>query len=1031
MNNFFIRRPIFAISFAIVITFLGAISIFNLSIEQYPDITPPVVEVSAVYNGADAQTVNNTVATPISQNVMGVSDMLYMEATSANDGSMNLQVTFDIGSDPDMDAVFTQNNVAAATPSLPQAVVQQGVTTRKTQTGFLMVYALHSDGRYDNEFVSNYAYINLQNRLLKIDGVGKVEIMGAAEYAMRIWLRPDVLKYYNLSIDEIVEAISTQAGVYPVGQFGAEPAPDNTLYTYTVTLPPQYSTAEQFSQIVVRTTADGKQIRLSEVADVSLGSQSYGTTSLFDENPTAVMVVYQEPGSNAVGVGRRVSSEMEAASEKFPDGISYTTIVDSTENIMMGIREILLTLILALVLVVGIIYIFIQDWRATLIPLVAIPVSIVGTFMVFPLLGFSINVVSLLGLVLAIGLVVDDAIVVVEAVQAGIERGLKPYDATVEAMKNVTSPIIATSVVLFAVFIPVSFSGGITGRLFQQFAVTISVSVFFSTINALTLSPALCAQLLRPKKVAKRGFFAAFNRLFDKFMTKYTAATERVVQRTKATMATVGVVVVIIVAIWYILPSGFLPDEDQGYIMVFAQTPSASSLQVTKDAMLQIDRVVKQNPNVESTAVVAGFNLISGVAATNSGVIFAKLTPFDKRHTSAMDLAAEMTAKLQGVVPNTECYAFVQPSIPGLGITSGVTFELQDTEGRGVAYLSQHLGNLLDTLNHTPTIAAATTQFDNSVPQKRLDIDREQAMMKGVDLNRLYGELSALLGSQYIDNFNRFGRLYRSYIQAAPEYRIDEKSLQGYFIPSSTGEVVPLSSLVTVRDTVGVAFMTQFNLYNSAGVNVTPTVGVSSGDVMKQIESIADAVLPDDLQTSWSGVSFQQDRESKGSLAVYFIAVIFVFLTLAALYESWKLPAAIMLAVPLAVMGALSTIAIAHIVSSEFVNDIYLQISLVMLIGLSAKNAILVVEYADRIYASGTDLLTATIEAAQKRARPILMTAFAFILGVLPLVFAHGIYSTARNIMGIALEGGMVAATIVGILLYPSLYYLIRKPKKQ
>ena len=507
MNKFFISRPIFSISLAIIIVFLGAISIFNLSIEQYPDITPPVVEVSATYNGADAETVNNTVATPIAQSIMGVSDMLYMQATSANDGTMNLQVTFDIGSNPDLDAVFTQNNVATATANLPSSVVQQGVTTRKTQTGFLMVYALYSDGRYDDEFMSNYAYINLRNQLLKINGVGKVSIMGAGEYAMRVWLRPDVLDYYDLSVDEVASAISTQAGIYPAGQFGAEPAPVGTQYTYTVTMPPQMSSAEEFADIIIKTTPDGVQVRLRDVADVALGSQSYGSTSSFGELPTAVMVVYQEPGSNAVAVGGRVKREMKRLSERFPDGIDYTAIVDSTDSIMAGIEEILLTLVLALVLVIFIIYIFIQDWRATLIPLIAIPVSIIGTFIAFPLLGFSINIVSLLGLVLAIGLVVDDAIVVVEAVQVNIERGMTPFDATVEAMRSVTSPIIATSVVLLAVFIPVSFSGGISGRLFQQFAVTISVSVLLSTINALTLSPALCAKLLRPRSVAKAGFF--------------------------------------------------------------------------------------------------------------------------------------------------------------------------------------------------------------------------------------------------------------------------------------------------------------------------------------------------------------------------------------------------------------------------------------------------------------------------------------------------------------------------------------------
>lgn len=1031
MNRFFISRPIAAISLAIIIVFLGVVSIFNLSIEQYPDITPPVVEVAATYNGADAQSVNNSVATPIAQNIMGVSDMLYMEATSSSDGTMNLQVTFEVGSDPDMDAVFTQNNVATASASLPTSVMQQGVTTRKTQTGFLMVYALHSDGRYDAETVSNYAYINLQNRLLKIDGVGKVSIMGAAEYAMRIWLRPDVLEYYALSVDDVVKAISTQATLYPVGKFGAEPSPDDTQYTYTVTLPPGYSTVEEFSNIVLRTTSDGKQIRLHQVASVSLGSQSYGTQSLFEGNPTAVVVVYQEPGSNAVAVGNRVRAEMESAAQRFPDGISYTTIVDSTTSIMAGIEEIVFTLIIALLLVMAIIYLFIQDWRATLIPLVAIPVSIIGTFMVFPLLGFSINVVSLLGLVLAIGLVVDDAIVVVEAVQVNIEKGLTPFDAAIEAMKNVTAPIIATSVVLLAVFIPVSFSGGITGKLFQQFAVTISVSVIFSTINALTLSPALCAKLLKAQKTKRGGLFGTFNAAFDNFIARYLSMTEQGVQRTKRTVASLGVIVILIAVVWRLLPTGFLPDEDQGYVMVFTQTPAASSLNVTEKAMERVNTIVSTHPEVESTAVVAGFNILSGNAATNSGVIFVSLKPYKDRKLSASQIADELTAQLQSEDTTAESFAFIQPAIPGLGVTSGITFSMLDTQGRGLEYMSKNLEKLIDTLNHSPLIAAATTQFDDSTPQKRLVVDREQAMMKDIDLATLYNEMSSLLGSQYIDNFTRFGRLYRSYIQAAPEYRADVSSLNSYFITTRTGESVPLSTFVSVKDTIGVETIKQFNLYTSIPLTVTPAKGVSSGQAMEEISTICNSVLPDDIDTAWSGVSLLQSREGSGNWSLYLIAIVFVFLILSILYESWSLPFAIMLSVPLAVLGALLFTVVAHLFNSEYTLDIYMLISIVMLIGLSAKNAILVVEYADKLHSEGADLLQSTIEAAKLRVRPILMTAFAFILGVLPLVFADGVYSTARNIMGIALVGGMMAATVIGIFFYPALYFLIRKAFKR
>ena len=1029
MKNFFIRRPIFAISLAVIIVLLGAISITNLSIEQYPDITPPVVEVTASYEGADAETVNNAVATPLAESIMGVSDMLYMQATSANDGSMTLQVTFDIGSDADLDAIFTQNNVATATAKLPSSVTEQGVVTRKTQTGFLMVYALYSDGRYDESFLSNYAYINIQNELLKINGIGKVEIMGAGEYAMRVWLRPDLLAYYNISVSEILNAIAVEAGIYPAGEFGGEPTPSTTQFTYTVTMPRQISTAEEFGNILLRSTEKGTQVRLRDVATVELGNQNYGSSSRFGNNPTTIITIYQEPNSNAVELGKAVKAKMTTLSERMPDGVKYEVLVDGTKSISAGIREIFETLIIALVLVIAIIFLFLQNWRATIIPLIAIPVSIVGTFMVFPLLGFTINIVSLLGLVLSVGLVVDDAIVVVEAVQGGIERGLPPVKATEEAMSKVTSPIIATTIVLLAVFIPISFSGGISARLFQQFAVTISVSVIFSTINALSLSPAFCALLLRPHKEATTGFFGAFNRLFDRAMGRYGATIGRIVSRWRTTLVVVAIMAVAIVAVLKLLPKGFLPDEDQGFFTIAVNAPDNTALSHTEQIMAKVDSVTKATlPIVESTGVVSGFNLISGVASTNCGVIFVKLVDFDKRKLSAMEAVALLNQKLYTAIPEAECGAFISPSIPGLGVTSGVTFELQDRAGKGVEYLAEQSNRLLSALRQEPKIASASTQFRNGVAQKHLDIDKEYALMSGVSLSSLYSETATLLGGRMINNFNLYGRLYQSYLQAAPEYRTGEASLEGYFLKNGNGESVPLSSFVTVRDTTGVPYISQFNLYRSIGINVTPEKGTSTGDVMDRIESIANEVLPDDTSIAWSGVSFQERKEgSKGGL-VFLIAFVFVFFTLASLYESWSLPLAIVAGVPLAVLGALSAVGIAHLVAPQFINDIYMQISLAMLIGLAAKNSILVVEYADKLFHEGRQsLFEATVNASKMRVRPILMTAFASILGMLPLVFASGVYSTARNIMGVALVGGLLFATLFGILLYPALYYLVGK----
>ena len=1028
MEKFFISRPIFAISLAIVIVLVGLISITQLPIEQYPDITPPVVEVSATYDGADAETVNNAVATPVAQAVMGVSDMLYMQATSANDGSMTLQVTFDIGSDPDLDAIFTQNNVSSATAELPATVTRQGVTTRKTMTGFLMVYSLHSDGRYDGEFLSNYAYINLQNELLKIDGVGKVSIMGAGEYAMRIWLRPDVLKYYGIAVDEVTAAIEQQGGIYPAGQFGAEPAPDGVAYTYTVTMPPQISTAEEFADIVVRTTSSGEQIRLGDIAEVSLGSQTYGVSSSYESDPTAMIVIYQQPGSNAVAVGGKIKAAMERLAERFPDGIEAATIVDTTTSIDAGVRDIFRTLIIALLLVIFIIYLFLQDWRATVIPLVAIPVSLVGAFALFPLLGFSINIISLLGLVLAIGLVVDDAIVVVEAAQVNIERGMKPRAAALEAMRNVASPIVATTVVLLAVFVPVSFTGGITGRLFQQFSVTIAVSVVISAFNALTLSPALCALLLRHREPSQKGFFAVFNRWFARQMDRYTAFTPTLMRHVARTGLFVAVVLGAIFVVWRKLPAGFLPEEDQGYVMVMVSTPEASSLQVTRKAMTDADAVIRTLPEVASTSFAAGFNMMAGIASTSSGIIFVKLVDYSDRKLSAMQIAQKLTDELYVAIAGAECYAFIPSSIPGLGVTSGVSVEVQDLEGRGTAYLLENAERLMDSLRKSPSVASVTTQFDAGVPQRRLRIDKQQALAAGVDLGTLYGELTTLLGGTYINNFTRFGKLYQTYMQAAPDYRLDRRSLDSYYVTSASGESVPVASLVEVADTVGVEYVSQFNLYRSVSLTVTPAARASTTTVMQEITATAAAVLPDDIGTAWSGTSYQEANASKTGGLVYALALVFVFLALAALYESWGLPLAILMSVPVAVLGAVLFVGGTHLMNALYVNDIYMQISLVMLIGLAAKNAILVVEYADRLFREqGASLMDAAIGAAKLRVRPIIMTAFAFILGVMPLVFASGVYATARNIMGVALVGGMLFATLLGIFVYPALYYFVGK----
>ena len=1025
MGEFFIRRPVFALSLTVAITLAGIVALTRLAIAQFPDITPPVVQVTTSYVGADAETINETVATPLGEQAISVSDLLYMQSTSANDGSMSLQLTFEVGSSPDMNAIFTQNNISSATASLPQSVVEQGVSVEKSNTGFLMVYALASDGRYDDEFLSNYAYINLEDRLAKINGVGKVQIMGAGEYAMRIWLHPERLHYYSLSAAQVMDAIRTQSGVYPAGKFGAEPTAEDVAYTYTVRLPAAYSTAEEFSSILLATDATGAEVRLRDVADVELGSASYAIRALTGRNPSTLVVIYQEPASNAVEVGKRVKEVMSEQEAALPDGIEIYTVVDATQNIKAGVGDIARTLVIALVLVIAIIYLFLQDWRSTLIPLVAVPVSLIGTFTVFPLLGFSMNVISLLALVLAIGLVVDDAIVVVEAVQVGIERGLNPREATVEAMRRVQSPIIATTVVLLAVFIPISFMEGITGQLFRQFSVTLSTAITLSAFNALTLSPALCAMLLKPRKGERRGLLGRFNAVVERNLNRYGERIVTFVQHTLRTALIVAVMAVAILLCWRTLPTGFLPVEDEGYMMVLVTTPDASSLDTTLRAMQHAEKIITSHPAVEYASMAAGFDMMAGVGSTSSGVIFVVLKDFKQRNISASALAAELNAELYAL-PEAECYAIIPPSIPGLGISSDLSLQVQDLQGQGTEWLYSQAQMLMDSLRKEPTIATVSTTFHASTPQRMLRIDREQAMSEGVELADIYSTLGTMLGGTYSGNFNRFGRQYRIYAQASPDAREDSFAINRYYVPNAHGQSVPLAAFVSVKDTVGVEYITQFDLYESIMLSITPAEGISSGEAMAAVERTADRVLPPTAATAWSGLSYQQAKARSGAGVVYLVALIFVFLALSSLYESWALPVAILLSVPAAIAGALVAMLVAHAIEPTYVNNIYVQISLIMLIGLAAKNAILVVEYADRRRVEGNlTAAEAATEAARERARPIIMTALAFVLGIMPLIFATGNFSTARNIMGVALAGGMIVATTVGLLLYPAAYFLV------
>ncbi|MGZ8218232.1 efflux RND transporter permease subunit [Methylomagnum sp.] len=1030
MAKFFINRPIVAIVIAILMVMIGLVSMSELPISQFPNIAPPEIQVSTTYTGADASTVEQAVATPIEQQMSGVDNMNYMYSINANNGQMTLRVNFDVATDPNTDQVLAQMRKSQAESQLPQDVRNYGVNVVKSTASPLVMFALYSPkGSYDNIFLANYAYININDQMTRVKGIASVSVFGAGQYAMRIWVKPDQLAKLNITIPEIINAVQAQNNVNPAGKVGGEPVPDGQEFTYAVRAQGRLETEEEFGNIVLRADPSGSIVRIKDVGRIELGAQTYDMKGRLNGKPAALVALYQLPGSNAIEAAQGAKQVMADLKTRFPEDLDYVVALDTTLAVTEGINEIKHTFFEALVLVILVVFLFLQGWRPTLIPLLAVPVSLIGTFMLFPALGFSINTLSLFGLVLAIGLVVDDPIVVVEAVEHHIEKGLSPKEATLKTMQEVTGPIIGTSLALIAVFMPTVFIPGITGRMYQQFAVTVGVSVMISTFNSLSLSPALAALLLKPRKPAWKPvqkFYDGFNAVFGRANKGYVGFCGVLMRKSLISMVFLALLAGTAGFLGKGIPMGFLPDEDQGYLFAGIQLPNVASLQRTDEATKKVEEILKNTPGVEYYSSVIGYNMLSQANTTYNTFFFISLKKWDERTKPEEQYEAikKHINAAMSQIPDAVGFAFPPPAIPGVGTSGGVTMILEDRAGKDVAYLAENTQKFMAAINKRPEIARAMTTGLPSVPQIFVDVDRDKVLKQGIPLSDVYKTLQAYMGSGFINYFNRFGRQWQTYVQAEGEYRKDTNSLGQFYVRNSAGDAVPLAALTSIRETSGPEFTMRYNLYRSQQLMVTPKPGYSSTQVMKALEEVFAETMPTDMGYDYLGMSYQEQQAQKGvSPAVVFAFAIFcVFLILAALYESWSLPFSVLLGTPIAVFGAFAGLKL-----GGYENNLYAQIGLVMLIGLAAKNAILIVEFAKMGVEEGKSFFDAAMEAARLRLRPILMTALSFILGCVPLAIASGAGALSRRVMGYTVIGGMTAATCLAIFLIPVSFYVVEK----
>ena len=1023
MALFFIRRPIVAIVISILMVLMGVYSLVNLSFEQYPFLAPPTIRVTATYPGASAVAVEQSVATPIEQEVNGVDRMIYMQSSNTSDGRMLLDVNFEVGVDQDTANVLTQNRVASAQARLPQEVNAQGVTVKKQSPSILMLISVYSPaGSYDANYLINYCGINLRDQILRIPGIAQVDLFGGTDYGMRVWIRPDKLAKMGLTPADVISSIKEQNLQAPAGRIGAAPSPKDQQFTYTVAAPSRLVTTEQFENIIIRGTEGASQVRIRDVGRAELGSQDYNSFGRLDGKPAGSMAVYLLPGADQLKAAHAIYETMARAKGLFPPDMDYKIVYDTTPAVEASIHEIVKTFVEALILVTLVVFIFLQNLRATIIPLLTVPVSIIGTFIFFPMLGFSVNTLSMFGLVLAIGIVVDDAIVVVEAVMHHIEHGLPPREATIQAMKEVSAPVIGIALILSAVFIPVAFVGGLTGRMYQQFALTIAISVLLSAFSALSLSPALCAMFLKPSHGPGRGllgkFFRGFNWVFDRTTTGYVNVARILVRKAILTIIIVAVVAVAAGLFGKALPAGFIPDEDQALLGVNVQLPPGASLERTGAVLSRVEEIVAKTPGVDSFVTIGGFGVVTNTYQPNFGTIFARLKPWEERKTPELHVKGAMAAIAREVskIPEAIIFPFNIPTISGFGASAGFKFLLQDRSGSlSVEQLGAQARTFLDAARRRPELASVFTSFDPNYPQIRVELDREKARSLGVPVNDVFQAMSAALGGSYVNDFNRFGRLYRVYVQAEADYRRRPQDIGEIYVRSgASGTMIPLSTLVSITAVPGTEITTRFNLFRSVEVSGAPARGYTSGQALAALEETFAASMPKEMGFAYSSLSYQETT-APPSAPTFILAIVFVFLLLAAMYESWRLPWAVLLGSPLVALGAFLGVWL-----MGYDNNVYVQIGLIMLVGLAAKNAILIVEFAKAKHEQdGMSYEDAALESARLRFRPILMTAFAFILGVVPLMLASGAGAGAQNVMGTAVFWGMLVATALGVFIIP------------